>query len=113
MNTKNVAEVKATCITKGTTTGVYCNDCKKYISGHAETAKNPSNHKNTKNVPAVSATTESVGYTAGVYCNDCKKYVSGHTEIPKLKVTFTDSADARLILRASVGLEEPKKWQSK
>ena len=95
INTKNVAEVKTTCTTKGSTAGVYCNDCQKYISGHAEIAINPANHMNTKNVPETPATFENVGYTAGVYCNDCKKYISGHAEIPKLVATFTDSKDAK------------------
>ncbi|MBQ3537083.1 MAG: hypothetical protein IJA39_00755, partial [Clostridia bacterium] len=95
VNTKNVAEVKATCTTKGYTAGVYCNDCQKYISGHAEIAINPANHVNTKNVPETPATFENVGYTAGVYCNDCKKYISGHVEIPKLVPEFTDSKDAK------------------
>lgn len=94
-NTKNIAEVKATCSTKGSTAGVYCNDCQKYISGHTEVAKNPSNHVNTKNVPEAPATFDKVGYTAGVYCNDCKKYISGHTEIPKTVPEFTDSKDAK------------------
>ncbi len=94
-NIKNVAEVKATCTTKGTTAGTYCNDCKKYISGHKETVINPSNHVNTKTVPATPATFDAIGYTAGVYCNDCKKYISGHTEIPKLVPEFTDSNNAK------------------
>ena len=94
-NTKNVAEVKATCTTKGYTAGKYCNDCKKYISGHTETVINPSNHANTKTVPATPATFDAIGYTAGVYCNDCKKYISGHTEIPKLVPEFTDSNNAK------------------
>ena len=96
VNTRNVAEVKATCTAKGTTAGVYCNDCQKYISGHAEIAINPANHVNTKNVPETPATFETVGYTAGVYCNDCKKYISGHTEIPRLVPVFTDSKDAKV-----------------
>jgi len=95
VNTKNVAEVKATCTTKGYTAGVYCNDCQKYISGHAEIAINPANHMNTKKMPETPATFENVGYTAGVYCNDCKKYISGHVEIPKLVPEFTDSKDAK------------------
>lgn len=112
-NTKNVPEVKATCTKTGFTAGVYCNDCEKYISGHKETAKNSNNHINTKKVAAVPSTPDSVGYTEGVYCNDCKKYISGHKEIPKTreagdvngdgKIT---AADARLALRASVGLED-------
>ncbi len=111
-NTKNVSEVKATCSTVGYTAGVYCNDCAKYISGHKETPKNTSNHVNTKTVPETPATLDKVGYTEGVYCNDCEKYISGHKEIP-VTVNLGDvdgdgkisAADARLALRASVGLE--------
>lgn len=33
-NTTSVAEAPATCTTDGTAAGVYCNDCKKHISGH-------------------------------------------------------------------------------
>ncbi len=73
---------------------------------------NPSNHVNTKTVPETPSTTDKVGYTQGVYCNDCKKYISGHKEIP-ITVSLGDvdgdgkisAADARLALRASVGLE--------
>ena len=120
VNTKNVAEVKATCTTKGSTAGFYCNDCQKYISGHKEIAINPSNHVNTKTVPATPATFDKVGYTEGVYCNDCKKYISGHTEIPMLtNIGDIDNdgqitaADARLALRAAVGLENFNDAQKK
>ena len=119
-NTKNVAEVKATCTTKGYTAGVYCNDCQKYISGHAEIAINPSNHVNTKNVAETPATFDKVGYTAGVYCNDCQKYISGHEEIPVLMVLgdvdgdgSITSSDARLALRVAVGLENLNDSQKK
>jgi len=36
VNTKTVAATTSTCAVKGYTAGVYCNDCKKYISGHTE-----------------------------------------------------------------------------
>lgn len=36
VHTTNVAATNSTCTVKGYTAGVYCNDCKKYISGHAE-----------------------------------------------------------------------------
>ena len=111
-NTINVVEVKATCTRKGSTAGVYCNDCQKYISGHKEIAINPSNHVNTKTVPATPATFDKVGYTEGVFCNDCQKYISGHKEIPVLMNIGDvdgngkiDATDARLALRAAVGLE--------
>ena len=82
VNTKNVAAVASTCTVKGYSAGVYCNDCKKYISGHVEQTLNSNNHVNTKNVAAVASTCTVKGYSAGVYCNDCKKYISGHAEQP-------------------------------
>ncbi len=36
MNTENVEDTYSTCISAGYTTGVYCVDCGKYISGHEE-----------------------------------------------------------------------------
>ena len=74
---------------------------------------NVSNHVNTKTVAEVKATCTKVGYTAGVYCNDCQKYISGHKEIPVLMNNIGDvdgdgqitSSDARLALRAAVGLD--------
>ncbi len=96
VRTRAVAAIGATCTSKGYTAGVYCDDCAKYISGHAEIAINPYAHKNTTKVPAVAATIQSVGYTEGVFCNDCKKYVSGHAEIPKLTPAFTDSSEAKV-----------------
>ncbi len=95
INTKNVAEVKATCSSTGYTAGFYCNDCKKYVSGHSETSKNPSNHVNKTNVKETPATYTGIGYTSGVYCDDCQKYISGHTEIPKLVAKFTSSDNAK------------------
>ena len=38
VNTENVPETFSTCVTPGYTAGVYCNDCKQYISGHTEKA---------------------------------------------------------------------------
>ena len=120
VNTKNVAEVKATCTTKGSTAGVYCNDCQKYINGHKEIAINPSNHVNTKTVPETPATFDKVGYTEGVFCNDCQKYISGHKEIPVLMNIGDidgngkiDATDARLALRAAVGLDTLSDAQKK
>jgi len=74
---------------------------------------NTSNHVNITTVPEIPATTDTVGYTEGVYCNDCNKYISGHNEIP-VTVSLGDvdgdgeisASDARLALRASVGLED-------
>lgn len=85
--------VKATCISGGFTEGKYCNNCRKYVSGHKDISVDANNHTNTVKTKAVEATSSSVGYTEGVYCNDCKKYVSGHKEIP-VKPAFTDSKSA-------------------
>ena len=41
VNTEDVAETNSTCIAHGYTAGVYCNDCKQYISGHEEKALAP------------------------------------------------------------------------
>ena len=38
VNTKTAAATNSTCVTHGFTAGVYCNDCKRYISGHTEKA---------------------------------------------------------------------------
>ena len=38
VNTVDVPETFSTCITPGYTAGVYCNDCRQYISGHVEKA---------------------------------------------------------------------------
>ena len=81
-DTTNVDAVPATCKSTGFTAGVYCNDCKTYISGHEEVPISSTNHVNTTNVDAVPATCQSTGFTAGVYCNDCETYISGHEEVP-------------------------------
>ena len=50
VNTKEEAQVDATCTEVGYTAGVYCEDCKKWISGHEEieakdhTDMNPADH---------------------------------------------------------------------
>ena len=38
VNTEEIPETESTCFTPGYTAGVYCNDCKQFISGHAEKA---------------------------------------------------------------------------
>lgn len=54
-NHKNTSEkpaVKATCTTKGFTAGVYCNDCKLYISGHESVDIDTSKAGHTYDTPA-------------------------------------------------------------
>ena len=41
VNTEDVAETNSTCTAHGFTAGVYCNDCKQYVSGHEEKALAP------------------------------------------------------------------------
>ena len=82
VNTENVAATASTCTVKGYSAGVYCNDCKSWISGHEEQALDSTNHVNTENVAAVASTCTVKGYSAGVYCNDCQSWVSGHEEQP-------------------------------
>ncbi len=81
VNTKNVAAVASTCTAKGYTAGVYCNDCKKYISGHAE---QPLAAHKTTTINAKDATYDADGYTGDTYCTVCRQTLSYGTTIPKL-----------------------------
>ena len=86
VNTKNVAATPSTCIVKGYTAGVYCNDCKQYISGHAE--KPLEAHKTTtQNAKAATCTAE--GYTGDQVCSVCKQTITKGTAIPKAAHTTT------------------------
>lgn len=89
-NTVDVNEVKATCVAGGFTAGVYCNDCEKYISGHAATGVDANAHgSNTEAVAAVKATCTSEGKTAGVKCLDCGNIISGCETEKKLDHSYT------------------------
>ena len=81
VNTKNVAATASTCTVKGYTAGVYCNDCKKYISGHQE--QSLAEHKTTV-INAKEATVTEEGYTGDTYCTVCKQTLSKGSAIPKL-----------------------------
>ncbi|MBQ7597301.1 MAG: hypothetical protein IJU56_01815 [Clostridia bacterium] len=81
VNTKNVAATASTCTVKGYTAGVYCNDCKKYISGHAEQPL--AAHKTTL-INAKEATYDAEGYTGDTYCTVCKQTLTKGTVISKL-----------------------------
>ena len=83
-NTENRAAVAATCTLPGREAGVYCLDCKQYISGGAEGAVDPANHVNTEERAAVAATCTKAGREAGVYCRDCKQYISGGAVVSQL-----------------------------
>ncbi len=86
MNKTNVAATASTCTVKGYTAGVYCNDCKKYISGHAEQPL--AAHKTTtQNAKAASCTAE--GYTGDQVCTVCKQTITKGTAIAKKAHTLT------------------------
>lgn len=82
VNTKNVAATNSTCTTKGYTAGVYCNDCKKYISGHQEKAL--AGHTITI-INKKDATYDAQGYTGDEYCTVCKQTIRAGAATPKLE----------------------------
>lgn len=86
VNTTNVAATASTCTVKGYTAGVYCNDCKKYISGHQEQPL-AAHQTETRNARAATCTAE--GYTGDQYCTVCKQTISTGTTIGKKAHTLT------------------------
>ena len=86
VNTTNVTATASTCTVKGYTAGVYCNDCKKYISGHQE---QPLAAHQTELRNAREATCTSEGYTGDQYCTVCKQTISTGTTIGKKAHTLT------------------------
>ncbi len=88
VNKTNVAAITSTCTVKGYTAGVYCNDCKKYISGHAEQPL--AAHKTTtQNAKAAACTT--AGYTGDQVCTVCKQTITKGSAIAALGHTSPDS----------------------
>ena len=86
---RNTEAVEPTCTDVGYTSGVYCDDCDKHISGYKEISINADNHVNTRMSEQINATCTDIGYTFGIFCNDCDKYVSGHEIIPVAEHTYT------------------------
>ena len=80
VNTTNVAATASTCTAHGYTAGVYCNDCKKYVSGHQE---QPLAAHRTVLINAREATYDAEGYTGDDYCTVCQKTIHTGTVIPK------------------------------
>lgn len=136
INTKKVPETPATINSVGYTEGVYCNDCKKYISGHLEIPKlsvpfEESSvmllFEDTIVVFSDAAVKDILSRSAkgAVVTDKNGKVLSDENAVPTgaiLKVTESTeyeivisgdvngdgrvtAADARLTLRASVGLE--------
>ena len=79
VNTTNVSATASTCTVKGYTAGVYCNDCKQYISGHEE---QPLAVHTLTTINQLDATCTAEGYTGDQYCTTCKQTVSTGTSIP-------------------------------
>ncbi|MBR3554017.1 MAG: hypothetical protein IKN72_11630 [Clostridia bacterium] len=86
INTTNVDATASTCTVKGYTAGVYCNDCKKYISGHQE---QPLAAHTLTTVNQRNATCTAEGYTGDRYCTTCKQTISTGTAIGKTAHTLT------------------------
>lgn len=82
VNKTNVTSTASTCTVKGHTAGVYCNDCKKYISGHQE---QPLAAHTTTIINRRDATVDTEGYTGDEYCTTCKQTIHTGTAIPKLE----------------------------
>ncbi len=80
INTSAVKYKAPTCTEKGFYEGVYCNDCKKYVSGHGEIPA--TEHKNKYTVGRTAPTCTSVGFLSAVYCPDCDLYLEITDEIP-------------------------------
>ena len=86
VNTTNVAATASTCTVKGYSAGIYCNDCKKYISGHQEQPL-AAHQTITQNARAATCTAE--GYTGDQYCTVCKQTISTGSTIGKKAHTLT------------------------
>ena len=86
VNTKNISATASTCTVKGYTAGVYCNDCKKYISGHQE---QPLAAHTLTLINKKDATCTAAGYTGDQYCTVCKQTISKGTTIAKKAHTIT------------------------
>ncbi len=82
VNTTAIDAIVSTCMVKGYTAGVYCNDCKKYISGHVE---QPLANHTTTIINQQDATYDTTGYTGDEYCTVCKQTIQTGTVIPKLE----------------------------
>ena len=97
---KNVAEVPATCVTKGTAATQQCNRCD-YIVPAQSLPTDPNNHANIVKDVAVAPTCTETGLTEGSHCGDCNKILiaqevvssTNHTEVidPAVAATCTET----------------------
>lgn len=81
VNTSNISATASTCTVNGYTAGVYCNDCKKYISGHQQ---QPLAAHTITIINQSDATQDAEGYTGDEYCTVCKQTIKQGTVIQKL-----------------------------
>lgn len=97
---KNVAEVPATCVTKGTAATQQCKRCD-YIIPAQSLPTDPNNHANIVKDVAVAPTCTETGLTEGSHCGDCNKILiaqevvssTNHTEVidPAVAATCTET----------------------
>lgn len=97
---KNVAEVPATCVTKGTAATQQCKRCD-YIVPAQSLPIDPNNHANIVKDVAVAPTCTETGLTEGSHCGDCNKILiaqevvssTNHTEVidPAVAATCTET----------------------
>ena len=97
---KNVAEVPATCVTKGTAATQQCKRCD-YIVPAQSLPTDPNNHANIVKDVAVAPTCTETGLTEGSHCSVCNKILiaqevvssTNHTEVidPAVAATCTET----------------------
>lgn len=97
---KNVAEVPATCVTKGTAATQQCKRCD-YIVPAQSLPIDSNNHANIVKDVAVAPTCTETGLTEGSHCGDCNKILiaqevvssTNHTEVidPAVAATCTET----------------------
>ena len=90
VSTKNVYAVAPTCSAIGYTTGVYCNDCQKYISGHNEIAIDTDAHKWDNGTITTTATCK----VSGVKTYTCQ-HDSSHQRTENLGVNASNHVDTK------------------
>lgn len=95
-NTENREATDPTCTEQGYEAGVYCKDCRTYISGHKEI--NAWGHDEV-NHEAKAATCTEVGWDAYVTCSRCD--YTTYVEIPKIAHTYKNG------VCTECGAEEP------
>ena len=86
VNTTNIAATASTCTEHGYTAGVYCNDCKQYISGHQE---QPLAAHTPTTVNQTPATCGEDGYTGDTVCSACGAGLAAGEIISKETVDHT------------------------